>query len=190
MRTGKAKGTVFVHLRDFVVRQHGPHAWDEVRDALPEDDRRTLDSLLIVGGWYPVGMWNRALAVYLPEKFEKADDGMRRLAGYIAENDLNRLYKMILSMGSPEFLLKRTGSLWSRYFDVGALEAEEISPRRWKLTLEAPKESEAGPDYFTCGPGVSAWIENGLKLTGTVGKCDHSKCRFYSSPRCEYEVTW
>ena len=113
-----------------------------------------------------------------------------RLAGYIAENDLNKLYKMILSMGSPEFLLKRTGSLWSRYFDVGTLEATEIAPKRWHLTLTAPKESEAAPDYYTCGPGVSAWIENGLKLTGTTAKCEHTKCRFYAAPRCEYEVTW
>jgi hypothetical protein len=166
MRTGKAKGTVFVHLREFVTRQHGMVAWDGVRGALPEDDRRTLDELVITGGWYPVAIWNRALTAYLPEHFDEADDGMRRLAGYIAENDLNKLYKMILSMGSPEFLLKRTGSLWSRYFDVGTLEATEIAPKRWHLTLTAPKESEAAPDYYTC------------------------ECRFYAAPRCEYEVTW
>ena len=190
VKQGKAKGTVFVHLREYVQRTHGERAWLKVREGLPAEDRRTLDELVIVGGWYPVGIWNRALALYLPANHSNPEDGMRKLAAYIAENDLNKLYKMILSMGSPEFLLRRTASLWSRYFDVGDFEATELANKKWRLTLTCPREPEAAPDFYTCGPGVSAWIENGLKLTGTTAKVDHAKCRFYASPRCEYEVTW
>lgn len=115
---------------------------------------------------------------------------MRRLASYIAENDLNRVYKMILSVGSPQFLLKRTGSLWSRYFDSGELTSDEASAKKWRLHLDAPKGKDEAPDFFTCGPGVVAWITSGLRLTGTEAKVEHVKCRFYASPHCEYEVTW
>jgi hypothetical protein len=187
---GQAKGSIFIHLQSFVRKRKGVRAWEDLLERTGPRDREVLESLLIVGGWYPVGAWNRALDTFLPASYDRPDDGMRDLAAYIADADLNRLYKMVLSMGSPEFLMKRTPSLWNRYFDEGDLAATEIDPRRWSLTLNAPRGIEEAPGYFTCGPGVSAWIELGLKRTGVEATVIHEKCRFDRARSCEYVVTW
>ena len=127
---GHAKGSTLVLLRQFVLEEHGRAMWETVLSNLHEDDREVVGGLVISGGWYPVGAWNRALATFLFEAYTSPDEGMRQVASYIADHDLNTVYKMVLKLGTPEFLMKRTGSLWSRYFDTGELTAEDLRHAR------------------------------------------------------------
>jgi hypothetical protein len=187
---GKAKGSVLLHLRAFVEKFHGEEAWEAALGELSSDDRVVLTGLVIHGGWYPVGVWNRVLKVVLQRHYPSMDDGMRQVSQFIANADLNSVYKMVLRLGSPEFLLKRTDSLWSRYFDTGKMFHEELGPRRWKLRLDAPTDENKAPSYFTCGPGVSAWVGHGLRLTGTDARVEHIRCRMSLSGPCEYAVQW
>jgi len=190
MGMGKAKGSVLLPLRSFIEKFNGADAWQDVMNGVLPEDRAVLSGLVIHGGWYPVGVWNRALSTYLKQHYTSVDEGMRQVSQFIANEDLNSVYKMVLRLGSPEFLLKRTDSLWSRYFDSGKMFAEETSPRRWKLTLDAPIGENEAPSYLTCGPGVSAWVGHGLHLTRTEARVEHVRCRMSTGGSCEYRVQW
>lgn len=167
---GMAKGSVLLHLRDFVHKHHGASTWQGLLADMPSRERGILGGLVLAGAWYPVEVWNEVLDLFLPQAYSNPEEGMTVLAGYIAEHDLNTVYKIILKMGTPEFLMKRTSSLWSRYFDSGKLVAQEVSSKYWKLQLDLPDRGGVYPSYFTCGPGVSAWIANGLRTTGVEGR--------------------
>jgi hypothetical protein len=185
------KGTLLKNLGEFVVERHGPAAWREVVDALPEDDRAIIDGLLLVGGWYPVGAWNRCVAGYIKRFAKDADAEMTAVARHIADRDLNTLFKVMLKMGSAEFVLGRTDSLWSRYFDVGKFENDELAKRHWSLKLTAPVGEDEAPGELTCGPGVCGWLTQALELTGVEApRVVHARCRFRAAPSCEYDVTW
>jgi hypothetical protein len=186
----RAKGSVFIHFQEYVRKFHDEATLEAVVEKLPPQDQAVFQGLVIHGGWYPVGAWNRAVRTLLREYYPDPDAGMKKLAQFVANEDLNSVYKMVLRLGSPEFLMRRTSSLWNRYFDAGALTAMEVEPQRWRMFLEAPKGDDDAPDYFTCGPGVVAWISHGLKLTGTHGVLEHVKCRLASGPHCEYTARW
>jgi hypothetical protein len=116
---------------------------------------------------------------------------MRRLSAYIADTDLGSVYKMVLRLGSPDLLVRRTGSLWSRYFDVGELTPTERGMRHWQLKLVMPLDEDLAPNRFFCGPGCPAWIEMGLRLTGARdAKVQHTDCRFSNGTACTYDVKW
>jgi hypothetical protein len=185
---GMAKGSVLLHLKDFVHKFHGASTWQGLLLDMPTRERGIIGGIVLAGAWYPVEVWNEVLDLFLPQCYASPEDGMVKLAGYIAENDLNTVYKMILKMGTPEFLMKRTSSLWSRYFDKGRLSSEEVAPRRWKLQLDLPDTSGAVPSYFTCGPGVAAWITNGLQTTGVDGKVTFSTG--LKGNQYNYEARW
>ena len=189
-REGHVKGTVLVHMRSFVVENQGEGAWQALLDALGPEDRAILGEIVLVGGWYPVRAWNNAMNVYLPRHYPIPGKGMTVLAKYIAEKDLGMLFKMLLKVGSPGFLMGRTPSIWSRYFDSGALASEEIDKGRWKLTLEGPTRETEAPNAWTCGDGVCAWIGKGLELTGTRADVVQTACRYRGAQRCEYLATW
>jgi hypothetical protein len=189
-RLGQAKGSLLVHLHHFVVRKHGEAAWQDVLELLPPEDRKILGGILIMGGWYPIGVWNRALDRYLPAHFADPMKGMTELSEDIARKDLTTLYKLILKVGTPGFIIGKSGSLWGRYFDTATLVPKELGLGKWHLELAGPRLEDEAPSAYTCEAGVRGWLTSGLKLTGTKLSIVQTRCRFGGSPVCEYEASW
>src|SRR6185295_15159026 len=129
---GHAKGTLLLNLRAYVERQHGPTGWRNVVDFVGDSDRAVLDGMMLTGGWYPVGVWNRVVDAYL-SRAEHPGQEMNEIARFTADRDLNSLFKALLRMGSPAFVLSRTDSLWRRYFDAGEFRPKQTSPRQFTL---------------------------------------------------------
>ena len=186
-----AKGVLFVHLRTYCTANQGAAAWDKVLGAVTQADRTLLQGIMLAGSWYPVGTWNRSLRAYLTQNYKDLDAAMVAFANYVAEKDLNSVVKVLLRLGSPEFILTRTGWLWARYFDQGNYEAKEEAPRQWRMWLGAPTAEDEGAGALTCGPGVAPWLQRGLVINGAKNaQVKHVKCRFNGQARCEYEARW
>jgi len=189
---GQGKGSLLIHTRDYVTREYGPQAWETLVDGAPEADQSVLRDLWLRGGWYPIGAINRVVDRLCHDHGRGSpDDEMRKLSAYIADSDLGSVYKMVLRMGSAAFLVKRTGSLWNRYFDVGDLRPSQLGERHWQLTLRMAYGEDAAPNELFCGPGCPSWIEMGLRLTGAEhARVEHVECRKHNRDSCVYEVTW
>ena len=192
MSIGHGKGSLLIHSRDYVRKQHGERVWEKLVTDSSSEDREILQGILLRGGWYPIGVINRLTdRLCVQHATGPAEDEMRRLSAHIADSDLGTVYKMVIRMGSPEFLVKRTGSLWNRYFDVGDMTASEVGARHWRLTLHMEVGEDAAPSFLYCGPGCPSWIEMGLRLTGAASaKVDHVGCRHDNGKYCTYDVTW
>lgn len=188
---GHGKGSLLIHTRDYVAKNGGPGAWDRIVEKASAADAAVLRGIFLAGAWYPIGVINRAVDAYC-RALPQPDETMRKLSAYIADTDLGSVYKMVLRLGSPEFLVKRTGSLWNRYFDVGDLTPHEIGRAHWQLRLAMPLEDDRAPNRLFCGPGCPAWIEMGLRLTGAENaRVTHVGCRFDRvGGHCTYDVTW
>lgn len=184
------KATLLVHLHTFVLREHGSVGWSKLLGKLARDDRELLSELLIVGAWRPVGVWNRALDTFLVDNYRDPDEAMTRLAKFVASEDLTTLFKVVLKVGTPDFVLGRTPSLYHRYFNAGRFQPEKLGPKHWRATLTAPLGVEEGPGRFSCGPGISAWLSQALELTGARARVAHPRCRFLGSSVCEYDLSW
>jgi hypothetical protein len=187
---GKIKGTLLVHLEGYAIRSHGEKEWRAIVSELPLEDQEVLSQPLIVGIWYPAGTWNRALDRYLSTYYDNAGRAMTALAQYVAAQDLSTIFKLVLKLGSPEFVLSRTGSLYNRYFDTGTWTAEKVDSRHWRCTLQAPTNEDLGPNQLSCSEGICAWNQRALELTGARARVEQVRCRFKGAPMCEYKVTW
>lgn len=189
---GHAKGALLVHLREHVIRRADEGAWDRLVRGSPAADREVLGALLLTGSWYPVGVWNRALAAHLATRpVAETRDEMLAIAERVADSDMHTLFKITLRLASPSMVAARAGSLWGRYFDQGTLTSTEIGPARWRLTLEAPTAEELGPSEPLCTYGLAGWAQQALRLAGAKhAVVEHSKCRFAFSRYCEYRVAW
>jgi hypothetical protein len=188
--TGRAKQTLLVHLRAFVVRDFGDTGWERLVASLPAEDRALLDGLLLSGGWIPVGIWNRAVDTFLAANYADARVAMGYLATFIADRDLNSVFRLVLKVGSPDFVIGRSGSIYNRYFEPGTVVPQKIGPKHWMNTLTAPRGEDEGPGLHTCETGVGAWLAHALRLSGVQATVKHVKCRFHHAPHCEYDLTW
>jgi hypothetical protein len=187
---GHAKGTLLVNLKAYVERRHGAAAWPALLDRVSPADRQILDGMVLLGGWYPVGAWNRIVDAHLSHA-SNAKEEMTAYARFTADRDLNSVFKALLRMGSPSFVLSRTDSLWRRYFDAGELKPKQVSPREFALTLEAPADLERAAGPWVCQLGVCGWLAQALELTGAKQpEVEHLRCRFQGAPCCEYRARW
>lgn len=188
--TGMVKGTLLFHLRAFVIREFGESGWKQLLEGLRPSDREVLEGLVLVGAWQPVGVWNRALEAFLTANYSDPASNMGRLAKFVADRDLNTLFRLVLKVGSPDFILSRTASLYNRYFDSGTFVPQKVGSKHWVATLTVPRHVDQGPGLFSCDAGISAWLGHALELSGVRPTVTHPKCRFSRSPYCQYDLTW
>jgi hypothetical protein len=185
MVEGRAKGSLFVQTRRFVG---GDAKWSELVATVSPADQRVLNEPFASNGWYPVALWNRLMDSYLARE---GGPKVTELSRYIAAEDLNIVFKMLLKMGSPEFVLRRTEAIYLRYFDVGQFMAIELEPRKWKLTLEGTTARDGAPGPVICAWGVPGWLTEALVRTGAKNvRVTHAKCRFQGAPKCEFSTSW
>lgn len=188
--TGRAKGLLFTYLRDWVVDTRGQGVWDEELAAAPSHVREVYDGIILASSWQPMKAWNGTVDSYFGNRYPDPNAGMAEFCAHLGERELTTLVRLVLKMGSPEFMLKRTGFLWKRYFSAGTFGAEEIDKGHWRLWLEcsADPDHTAGP--LTCTNGPAPWLERGMALAGADGTVRHVECRYSGSPRCEYVARW
>lgn len=191
VREGHAKGLLFNYLRDYVTQDEGDRAWNTLLAELPPSDRDAVGGLIIASGWYPIGTWNRIVERQM-KRAREPGAAMAQFCSYLGDRELNSLLKMMLKLGWPEFLLKRTSFLWARYFDVGTFSAVELEPRRWRLRLEAaPADENVSVARLSCAYGPAPWLERGLHLSGTkTARVEHVSCRWDGQPHCEFIARW
>lgn len=191
MREGMAKGLLFNYLREYVIANEGDARWSALVAELEPKDRDVASGIILASGWYPIRVWNRIIDKQMNHARDPSA-AMTQFCTYLGDRELNTLLKMMLKLGWPEFLLKRTGFLWSRYFDVGTFTADELEPRRWRLRLDnAPADETVSVARFSCAHGPAPWLERGLHLSGTkTARVEHVTCRWDGAPACEFVATW
>ena len=187
---GRAKGLLFNYLREWAIETHGVAAWEAGLARAGADERALYGGMILASSWQPVANWNGIVSAFFREHYTDPNQGMALFCAHLGERELTTLVKLVLKMGSPGFMLKRTGFLWRRYFDTGTFGAAEQEPGYWHLWLDAPADAleTAGP--LTCANGPAPWLERGLGLAGVQGSVRHLRCRYRGAPRCEFEARW
>lgn len=188
---GNVKGNALGGVKRFIAARHGAAGVSRWLECMSPQDAALVEGLLLPHGWYPVRIWNRLLDQFVTVFGDGNPQSFRPVAVAIAEDDLQRYFKVLLKAASPAMLMQRSSSIWERYFDTGTMEVTEVSANRVTVRLTAPRLLDRGPGPLTCAVGIPAWQERSLVLAGArEARASHTQCRFRSATACEFEVTW
>ncbi|AKT36144.1 hypothetical protein [Chondromyces crocatus] len=185
------KGSALGKLKEIVILRHGAAGMERWTSGLMQDDADIVGGLILPNAWYPVKLWNDLVNRYVA-LFGGGDmQSFRQVADRIAETDLQIFFKVLLKMGSPATVVRRSNSLWERYFDIGVMDSIEVGPNHFQTRLTAPRERDRGPGRVTCTAGVPAWQERAVRSAGgRAVRSVHQLCRFDGAPVCEFDITW
>jgi hypothetical protein len=187
---GNVKGALLVHFSRYVTENGGEARYRALVDKLAPEQQRVVQSLVLPASWYPVEAYNQLIAAFLHEHPGSIQE-FGKLVRQVAEWDFSTTYKLLMRFSSPELLLGRSGSLWSRYFDTGKVEIVEKHPHHWTILLRAPTTPEAAPSEATCAIAVPVWWTYALSLGGVTARIEHHPCRFDARGGvCTYDVSW
>lgn len=119
------RGQAFYSLTEAAVSILGPSARPQVLASVSAPLREAFQyGSLVRSGWYPIE-WHaelhRAIAALDPSP-NRNPSIHRRLGSLSAETDINTVYRFILSLSTPQFLLAQLGRVFGTFVKTSAFE--------------------------------------------------------------------
>jgi len=180
----KTKGISATNMREFVQERFGGNAWDEFSAQLADEDRDALTGLTAIQ-WFDLELYARMLNT-MDTVFGDGDLAVVRDFGrWGAERDLKSLFRILLRVVSPAYLLKKTTQVWTRYHDSGTWQMEAVPGG-----AHGRLDGLGVVDRALCAE-LTAYLPRLVELVGGQNvSCKHPACRADGAPACEYAAEW
>lgn len=181
----QVKGAVLKARLGFVEQHGGPDALHRVMEALPENDRAALRTLLTVQ-WYPFELGMRLDDAIVRTLGQGRQDFFLRLGEASAERNLSSLHKTFLTPGDPHAFLSKAPQIYALYYETGRREYRRTGERSGVLTTH-------GADAFSAADclTVIGWHHRALEMCGARDvRVVEEECRATGGTVCRYNVTW
>jgi len=117
-----ARGVNFVYTKQYIVNNYGIETWDLLLRSLSEDARKIWGNILVPILEYPFPLFKELISSLPIALNIEQNTELARIYEYIADESLNKLYKIFFSFTNPSFVIKNFPRLWSRFFNTGKVE--------------------------------------------------------------------
>ncbi|HEX8790253.1 MAG TPA: hypothetical protein VF765_04825 [Polyangiaceae bacterium] len=180
----KAQG--LVSTIKWIEATYGRAALDEVLAACSPAVRARCASVLAIE-WVPVaevvefvGAADRLLSTGTGKLAEAAGEAGAR------EGVRSPLLRAAFYLAKPEFLMRRTASVWSQYCDSGEMHVRTFDARA--ATFEVTGADETHPIFCAL---LTGWLREIARATGVVSPAvRHAECLARGQERCLWELRW
>jgi hypothetical protein len=111
----------------FIKKRFGDQGLQKVMNCLSDNDKEiaTVYSKL-VSSWVDVDVHVRLLAAIVNELSFGEEKILLEAGEWIATKQLNGVYRVFLAVLSPEFMLKRSSTIFHNFYDEGAMEVKTL----------------------------------------------------------------
>ena len=155
------KGIALKAIKEFILRKF-PTGYNGWIDSLSDKSKDIMSGVLLVGKWYPfheafVEPFEKACQLSLDEKKELPWECGR----FIAEYNINEIYKVFLKIGSPAFTISRAPAIFDRYFRPVKMNIIENSPHKAILHIAVFPQACETVEFIMAG-----WMERALEMIG------------------------
>lgn len=185
------KGSGPGSTRAYVVREHGRHVWEDCLGEIAPELREGMDKPLPFA-WYPIQGFDELFAGMFKHCCRsdpaRADRFFRDVGRYIAEDNLNTIYRVVLSFAQSDHILGLLPRLWGNYFAGIDVQVKRPDPAVRFGTCDVK-----GLPLRYVGPAASGWIELAYSKVG----CKNSRVietgyqkGLIQSDALHYELRW
>ena len=192
-KIGKAKGSVFIFSREYIINNHGEELWNKILEPLNQEDREFCISQMSLHQWYPAYILNKVFDSYDKIVGNNDKESIILISEYIAEKDLSPVFNLFVNLKDPVFVLQNIPSIWNRYFDTGKVNINlaDSENKHFQFELEDGIDENRFSGQAICKFGTVTWIYTALKIVGADNvRIKHQKCRYDDEPVCVTDVKW
>lgn len=182
------KGAAVMSMRDFIRHKFGENCFQSWVEGLSTEARSIYSGPILPTAWYPARTALFEPGEKLVETLGNGDKNITRDAGrYSAELALTGIYKLLIKIGSPEFLIKKASSIMTTYYKSGAaMSAQSIGVKR-----VSSKITEFADPHYVAENRIMGWTERAMELSGAKEiKVELTKTMTAGDPYTEFITTW
>lgn len=177
------KATPVNAVANFVRKDLTPAQRQALLAKLTPEEARLFDGKLMATASIPLTLMDRFTTLAAAVKGEPVFDFARRAGNFGAEEGTRTVYKFIMSLMSPESVLRAAPMMWKRVYDSGSLKAE-ARDGHGEISIDDFPSSKA-----LCGR-ITGWFEFIGKKSAVNSVCVHSSCRSRGDERCVWTFDW
>ena len=168
------------------LKEHRPGVTPQVLARLTPEAREAFDRPIVSSNMYPY----RSFAELLREVDREVGIGdlsqCEDVGDFAARQDINGVFKMMISVFSPKTIVERSGIFWSRYSDTGKMVGLRSESNDTALVLEGFPEIDEAHCYLMKG-WIRRWALMTNAKTVTVA---HTVCVHRGGKVCQWEGGW
>jgi len=117
-----AKGVSFLYARTYIVAKYGQETWEKVVRSMPPESREIWAHSLLATNEYPFTAFKDMMSSLASALKTAKDAELAAIYEYIADQSLNKMYKIFFRLAHPSFVIKNYPSLWKMFFNAGTVE--------------------------------------------------------------------
>lgn len=182
-----AKGTGIVVLPEFIKKTFGEDAKNKWVAALSPEANKIYSEIIMASSTFP-------LRTVLLEPMEKMCElfyggdvrGALEFGKFSAEYALKGVYRFFIKFGSPEFIIKKAGTILPVYYQPSRMEVAEAGDGHAILRIVEFSEMTEALQVSMVG-----WMEKAIEYTGVKnGKIVITKSLTKGDSMTEFSFTW
>lgn len=183
-----AKGVNFLYSKQFIEAQYGAAVWARVMKSLSQESSAVWSGGLLFHQEYPFSAFKEMITKLTGEIQAAQDSEIARIYEYIADQSLNRIYKIFFALSNPSFVIKNYPKLWAKFFNSGKVEVPVSEKGHAVLKFTLP---EIFLDWLP--PACLGYSKKAVEMAGGSNLAMNSIDRSLRSDgiwEIEYELRW
>jgi hypothetical protein len=156
----EVKGTAVKTIPEFVSNKF-PNEYNAWLESLPQESKAIMSSRISLTNWYPLEP-----SIILPTRkvgemfYKDISKGAYELGVFSSEQAIKGIYKMLVMVSSPSFIVNRTSSIMSNYYRPCVM---DITKRAKDMAIVSIIEFPT-PD-ITVDYRIFGWIKNTINFS-------------------------
>jgi hypothetical protein len=157
----QVKGSAVESIVKFVHNKYNGKYNDWV-NSLNEDSRQIINEKVLTSGWYPIETAMIEPTRKICEMFYAGDvKGAWEIGRYAADIALTGIFKLLVKVGNPKFMILRAGGIISSYYKPGDVKVVEL--RQNAIAVYLSNFPQSNPFIEN---RIAGWIERALEING------------------------
>ena len=122
MKQVLAKGVNFLYSKRFIEAKYGGDVWARIMESLSKESQESWEAGILVNHEYPFTAFKEMISVLTRELESAKDSEIACIYEYIADQSLNKIYKIFFTFANPSFVIKNYPIFWDKFFNSGKVE--------------------------------------------------------------------
>jgi hypothetical protein len=182
----KIKGSVILDAVTWARQKYGSKKMDQLISLMNTEAKITFRGEITRTAWYPMEVFINYIEVELAELFQGNTKYLVEITGEPVEKQLRGVYRMLIKLGSPEFLIKRLPVVTDTYFQGIEVKLKIVAPGKATVQYFGFERQHAVIEYVIAGFYKKALEISGAKNVNVEFTTSIKEGKGYS----ELTVTW
>ena len=182
----EVKGTAVKTIPEF-VKSKFPNDYDIWLDSLPDESRLFMTERISLTNWYPLES-----SLIIPTRkaselfYKDVQKGAFEMGVFSSEQAIKGIYKMLVLVSSPSFIVNRTSSIMSNYYRPCKMDLTKRAKDMAVISILEFESPDVVVDYRIFG-----WIKNTIEVSKFKSpKVEILKSMGKGDSNTEYLIQW